>query len=116
GVLFFMTPSLGFLPNAIQATLRRGSRDWSRPIGQRTCVNTVVRPVCALHIHYNAMLLASLSFRAQPHKRGEILSAVDEAVSRMRRATGRERCRLLFDTEPPNAFTLISEWHSGDEA
>jgi quinol monooxygenase YgiN len=64
----------------------------------------------------SAMLLASLSFRAQPHKRGEILSAVDEAVSRMRRASGCERCRLLVDTEDPNAFTLISEWHSGDEA
>ena len=50
------------------------------------------------------MLLASLSFRAQPHKRGEILSAVDEAVSRMRRASGCERCRLLVDTEDPNAF------------
>jgi quinol monooxygenase YgiN len=62
------------------------------------------------------MLLASLSFRAQPHKRGEILSAVDEAVSRMRRASGCDRCRLLVDTEDPNAFTLISEWHSGDEA
>jgi quinol monooxygenase YgiN len=62
------------------------------------------------------MLLASLSFRAQPHKRGEILSAVDEAVSRMRRADGCERCRLLVDTEDPNAFTLISEWNSGGEA
>ena len=62
------------------------------------------------------MLLASLTFRAQPHKRGEILSAVDEAVIRMRRAVGCERCRLLVDTEDPNAFTLMSEWHSGDEA
>jgi quinol monooxygenase YgiN len=62
------------------------------------------------------MLLASVSFRAQPHKRGEILSAVDEMVERMRHATGCGRCRLLVDTEDPNAFTLASEWHSAQAA
>ncbi|HVH25465.1 MAG TPA: antibiotic biosynthesis monooxygenase [Vicinamibacterales bacterium] len=62
------------------------------------------------------MLLASISFRAQPHKRGEILSAVDEEVSRMRRASGCGRCRLLVDTENPNCFTLLSEWQSIDHA
>jgi quinol monooxygenase YgiN len=58
------------------------------------------------------MLLASLSFRARPHKRGEILSAVDETVERIRQAPGCGRCRLLVDTEDPNAFTLVSEWES----
>jgi quinol monooxygenase YgiN len=58
------------------------------------------------------MLLATVSFRAQPHKRGEILSAIDETVARMRQAPGCGRCRLLVDTEDPNAFTLASEWQS----
>jgi quinol monooxygenase YgiN len=58
------------------------------------------------------MLLVSVTFRAQPHKRGEILSAVDETVERMRQAPGCGRCRLMVDTEDPNAFTLSSEWLS----
>jgi quinol monooxygenase YgiN len=58
------------------------------------------------------MLLASVSFRAQPHKRGELLSAVDEIVERMRQAPGCGRCRLLVDTEDPFAFTVASEWQS----
>jgi quinol monooxygenase YgiN len=62
------------------------------------------------------MLLASVTFRTQPHKRGEILSAVDETVIRMRDTPGCARCRLLVDTEDPNAFTLASEWQSSLEA
>jgi quinol monooxygenase YgiN len=62
------------------------------------------------------VLLASISFRAQPYKRGEILSAVDDEVTRMRRANGCGRCRLLVDTENPNYFTLLSEWQSLDHA
>jgi|SRR5689334_11849205 quinol monooxygenase YgiN len=58
------------------------------------------------------MLLASVSFRAQPHKRGEVLSAVDETAERMRQAEGCQRVRLLVDNEDPNAFTLASEWDS----
>lgn len=58
------------------------------------------------------MFLASVSFRARPHKRDEILSAVDETVERMRHAPGCGRCRLLVDTEDLNAFTLASEWQS----
>jgi quinol monooxygenase YgiN len=58
------------------------------------------------------MVLASVSFRAQPHKREEILSAIDETVDRMRDAPGCARCRLLVDTEDSNAFTLSSEWQS----
>jgi quinol monooxygenase YgiN len=60
----------------------------------------------------SAMLIASVSFRAQPHKRGEMLSGVDEMVERMRQAPGCAHCRLLVDTEDPNAFILASEWLS----
>jgi quinol monooxygenase YgiN len=62
------------------------------------------------------MLLASISFRAQPHKRAEILSAVDEMVERMRGSAGCERGRLFADAEDPNAFTVVSEWLSAAEA
>lgn len=62
------------------------------------------------------MLLASMSFRAQPHKRAEVLSAVDETIRRMRKATGCARSRLLADTDDPNAFTVLSEWQSSDTA
>src|SRR5262245_53850757 len=58
------------------------------------------------------MVLAWINFRAQPHKRPEILSAVDEMVERMRNSAGCERGRLYADTEDPNAFTVISEWRS----
>jgi len=60
----------------------------------------------------DAMLLASISLRAQPHKRGEILTAVDEMVERMRQANGCGRSRLVVDSEDPNAFTIESEWQT----
>lgn len=62
------------------------------------------------------MLLASLSFRLQPHKRGEVLSAVDETIVRMRAAAGCTRTRLMADTDDPNAFTIHSEWQSAESA
>jgi quinol monooxygenase YgiN len=58
------------------------------------------------------MLVASIGFRAQPHKRSEILSAVDETVAHMRRADGCARCRLLVDAEDANTFVMVSEWQS----
>jgi quinol monooxygenase YgiN len=63
-----------------------------------------------------AMLLASLSFRAQPHKRAEALSAVDSLVQRMRGSTGCVRTRILIDTEDANAFLIASEWSDHDAA
>ena len=62
------------------------------------------------------MVVAWISFRAQPHKRPEILSAVDEMVERMRNSAGCGRGRLFADSEDPNAFTVISEWQSADDA
>jgi len=62
------------------------------------------------------MILASIGFRAQPYKRDEILSAVDETVERMRRRPACARCRLLVDTEDANSFTLLSEWQSSEDA
>jgi quinol monooxygenase YgiN len=58
------------------------------------------------------MLLASIGFRVQPHKRSEALSAVEETVRRMRITSGCARSRLLEDSDDPNAFMLLSEWHS----
>jgi quinol monooxygenase YgiN len=63
-----------------------------------------------------AMFLASIAFRAQPYKRSEILSAVDVTVERIRHSPGCGRCRLLVDTEDPNAFTLLSEWRVARDA
>jgi len=63
-----------------------------------------------------AMLLASIGFRVQPHKRDEALSAVDDTVRRMRAAPGCARTRLLADTEDPNTFTMISEWRTAASA
>ena len=62
------------------------------------------------------MTLASIRFRARPHKRGELLSAVDVTVERMRAIPACGRCRLYVDTEDPNSFTLASEWHSANDA
>lgn len=62
------------------------------------------------------MVVVSIGFRAQPHKRAEILSAVEETVERTRRASACGRCHLFVDTADPNAFILMSEWSSSDEA
>jgi len=62
------------------------------------------------------MVIASVSFRAQPHKRSEVLSAIDDTADRMRRAPGCHRCRLFVDNEDANAFILASEWQSMPEA
>jgi quinol monooxygenase YgiN len=69
-------------------------------------------PVSSAH----GMLLASIGFRVQPHKRDEVLSAADETVRRMRSASGCTRSRLMADADDPNAFTMLSEWQSADTA
>jgi quinol monooxygenase YgiN len=63
-----------------------------------------------------AMLVASIGFRVQPHKRDEALSAVDDTVQRMRTAPGCSRTRLVADTEDPNMFTVLSEWQTAASA
>jgi quinol monooxygenase YgiN len=62
------------------------------------------------------MLLASLRFRVQPHKRGEVLSAIDATIERMRKAHGCDRSRLMADADDPNTFAVFSEWQSGEAA
>ena len=62
----------------------------------------------------DAVLTASLSFRIQPHKRAEVLSAVDALVERMRLARGCGRSRVLADVEDGNAFMVASEWADPD--
>lgn len=62
------------------------------------------------------MLVATIGFRAQPHKRAEVLDAIDEIVERMRKAAGCCRSRLLMDTDDPNVYALVSEWLSGEHA
>jgi quinol monooxygenase YgiN len=62
------------------------------------------------------MLLASISFRVQPHKRSEAFSAVDALVQHMRSASGCARCRVLTDSEDPNIFMVASEWHDSSAA
>jgi quinol monooxygenase YgiN len=56
------------------------------------------------------MLMTSISFRVQPHKRAEALSAVDALVHRMRTAGGCVRTSIMADTEDANAFIVWSEW------
>jgi quinol monooxygenase YgiN len=62
------------------------------------------------------MVLTSIVFRVRPHKRSELLSAVDAVMERLRSIPACERCRLLVDFEDPNAFTLASEWQSASDA
>ena len=62
------------------------------------------------------MILAWIAIRAKPHKRAEILSAVDDLILRMRGASGCSKGRLLIDGDDPNAFTVLSEWHSSSDA
>jgi quinol monooxygenase YgiN len=57
------------------------------------------------------MLLATISFRVQPHKRAEALSAVDSLAQRMRSSAGCARSRVLTDSEDQNAVMIASEWH-----
>ena len=63
-----------------------------------------------------SVLLASVAFRVQPHKRAEVLSAVDATLERMRHAPGCLRTRLFADADDANTFTLQSEWRSADAA
>lgn len=62
------------------------------------------------------MVVTQIGFRAKPHKRPEILSAIDEMIDRMRTSSGCGRSRLVVDCEDPNAFTVLSEWQSTDAA
>ena len=61
-----------------------------------------------------AMVIASLTFRTQPHKRAEVLSAMDALLERLRNVPGCVRGRLLADVEDSSAFTLASEWSNGE--
>jgi quinol monooxygenase YgiN len=63
-----------------------------------------------------AILLARTCFRVKPYKRAEVLSAVDETVERMRRASSCRHCQLLVDSEDANTFCLLSEWRSASDA
>jgi quinol monooxygenase YgiN len=71
---------------------------------------------CKDPARHDSMVLASVTFRVQPHKRAEVLSAIDETVERMRHTLSCARCRLLVDTEDPNLFTLASEWAAARDA
>ena len=62
------------------------------------------------------MLLSSIRFRAQPHKRAEVISAVDGLIDHMREAPGCSSSRLLTDADDPNALTVVSEWRSTEDA
>ena len=66
--------------------------------------------------HTSHMVVASIGFRAKPHKRPEILNAIDDMIDRMRTSSGCGRSRLVVDCEDPNAFTVLSEWQSADQA
>ncbi len=80
------------------------------PSGRRTVTGTRVA------LPARAMLLANISFRIQPHKRDEALSAVDALVQRMRVADGCARCRVLSDSEDQNLFVVASEWSNANAA
>jgi quinol monooxygenase YgiN len=62
------------------------------------------------------MLLASISFRVQPHKRSEALSAVDSLVQRMRTVAGCARSRTLTDIDDENTVVIVSEWNDANAA
>jgi quinol monooxygenase YgiN len=62
------------------------------------------------------MLLASIGFRVQPHKRSEALSAIDALAERMRVFHGCARSRVLTDAEDVNLVYVSSEWTSADSA
>jgi quinol monooxygenase YgiN len=58
------------------------------------------------------MLITWLHLRVQPHKRPELMSAVDHLLLQMRRAPGCARGRLFEDTEDPNMLLVVSEWEN----
>ena len=62
------------------------------------------------------MLLASISFRVQPFKRAEALSAIDALVQAMRAAPGCARSRVLSDSDDENLFMIASEWSDANAA
>jgi quinol monooxygenase YgiN len=62
------------------------------------------------------MVVTSINFRARAHKRAEILSVVEDLVDHMRSSRGCGRGRLLADSEDPNAFSIVTEWQSAEDA
>jgi quinol monooxygenase YgiN len=62
------------------------------------------------------MVLLAFGFRTQSNKRDEVLSAVDEAVTRLRQLPGCSRGRVFADNDDPDSFTLLSEFESIDQA
>lgn len=61
------------------------------------------------------MVLAWFGLRAQPNKRAEVLSAVDDLLRHMRDSPGCTRGRLLVDRDDPNSLTVESEWRSAED-
>jgi len=88
----------------------------ARAADAATCVDYGAGMPVAPGVTVPAMTLASINFRARPHKRGELLSAVDVTVERMRALPTCEQCRLFVDAEDPCSFTLASEWQSSSDA
>ncbi|HUL71849.1 MAG TPA: antibiotic biosynthesis monooxygenase family protein [Vicinamibacterales bacterium] len=62
------------------------------------------------------MVLMSVALRVQSNKRAEVLSALDSVVERMRLRSGCARSRLFADAEDPDAYTVLSEFRSIDDA
>jgi quinol monooxygenase YgiN len=62
------------------------------------------------------MILASLRFRVQPHKRAEAVSAAEALMQRILSLADCGSARLLTDAEDANAFTLLSEWTNVEAA
>jgi quinol monooxygenase YgiN len=56
------------------------------------------------------MHVTTLTFRVQPHKRPEVVSAIDALARRMRTSTGCLSCRLYTEVDDRNTLTVISEW------
>ena len=62
------------------------------------------------------MLLATLTFRVQPYKRAEALSALDFLTQRMRGTAGCARSRILTDSDDQNVLIIASEWQDAAAA
>lgn len=58
--------------------------------------------------------MVRIGFRAQPYKRSELLSVVDDTLALMRLTGGCSGARLYMDHDDANAFTLVVEWDSRD--